>query len=146
MSPRAALFALIMPLVSTACFTSRPIAPPLPDWYRNNFSDSYYPRFSVQTKEVGEIIVQFKIGADGVIEEPIAVNEEKSAHFPRLIEATRRLLHRAKFVVGDRYKKTLTASVVFEVAPCGTIQHSAGADYNLNLCMDPMPIPGGITP
>ncbi len=142
--------AVILPaLLFIAGCQSRAVAPPLPNHLKSEFqksySEGYYPNFARSRKETGEIIIQLSVGPSGRIDEPVVV-DERSVQIPRLVDAARRLLHNTQFRVGDKYKKTLTASIVFEVSPCGTVQHSPGADYNLNLCVDPLPTPDLITP
>jgi Gram-negative bacterial TonB protein C-terminal len=142
--------AMILPaLLFIAGCQSRAVVPPLPDHIRSEFqksySEGYYPNFARLRNETGEIIIQIWVEPTGRIGEPIVV-DEKSVQFPRLIDAARGLLSGAKVRVGDKYKKTLTASIVFEISPCGIVQHSPGADYNLNLCVDPSPTPQEMTP
>jgi hypothetical protein len=140
------LSTIVLPaLLFVAGCPSHAVAPPLPDPLRSVPSEGYYPNFARSRKETGEIILRFSVGPTGRIDEPVVV-DERSVQMPRLIDASRRLLHGAKFRVGDKYKKDLTASIVFEISPCGTVQHSPGADYNLNLCVDPLPTPELITP
>jgi hypothetical protein len=50
---------------------------------------------------------------------------EQSTSYLRLLDATRKIFHRRQFAVGDGYRRTVTASIVFEIAPCGTIEHCA---------------------
>ena len=142
------LSAMIPPaLLFIAGCQSGAVAPPPPDLFRSEkvYPEGYYPDLARRRKETGEIIIQFSVGPTGRIDEPIAV-DERSVQNPRLIYAARRLLSGAKIRLGNKFKKSLTVSIVFEISPCGTVQHSRGADYNLNLCVDPLPTPQAITP
>jgi TonB family protein len=114
-----------------------PVAPPLPERYKNGSSIEYYPDASRRAHESGEVVVEFTVGPKGLVDEPIAVNEQKSAAFPRLQNAARQIAQGIRFPVDDAYKRTLTASIVFEISDCGTVRHSGGADYDLNLCLNP---------
>jgi hypothetical protein len=46
------------------------------------------------------------------------------------------------FDAGAHYKKVLTASFVFELEPCGTLEHGLVYDNTINLCRDRPPPPG----
>lgn len=111
--------------------------PPLAQWTTN--INDYYPDASIRAKESGEVVVHFSLDATGLVEKPIGIDDEKSTHIPRLRGAAEKIVatYNARFQVGDGYKRVLTASVVFEISPCGNISHSRGADYDLNLCGAP---------
>jgi TonB family protein len=132
--------------------SAAPVAPPLPERYKNGSFIEYYPDASRRAHESGEVVLEFTVGPKGLVDEPIAVNEQKSVTFPRLQKAARQIAQGMRFPVGDAYKRTLTASIVFEISACGTVHHSGGADYDLNLCLKPPQDPnrsqvqGSITP
>jgi TonB family protein len=132
--------------------SAAPVAPPLPERYKNGGFIEYYPDASRRAHESGEVVVEFTVGPKGLVDEPISVNEQKSAAFPRLQNAARQIAQGMRFPVDDAYKRTLTASIVFEISACGTVRHSGGADYDLNLCLKPPQDPnrsqlqGSITP
>jgi DNA-binding beta-propeller fold protein YncE len=108
-------------------------APPQPTIAGIN---DYYPDASKRAKDVGRVVVHFTIGASGVPEEPITIDERQSDAHPRLQNATRQIFHKLQFEAGDAYKRDLTASVVFELAPCGNISHANDVDYRVNLCLE----------
>ena len=108
------------------------IAPPQPMIADIN---AYYPDPSRRAKDVGRVVVHFTIGATGVPEEPITIDEQQSDAHPRLLNATRQIFHKLQFETGDAYKRDVTASVVFELAPCGSIPHANDVDYRVNLCL-----------
>jgi TonB family protein len=116
-----------------------PVAPPFPESYRGeNFRD-YYPDASRRARETGEIIVELSLAPDGKVQ-TVAVDDQRSAPFPRLAEGAQKVVHGMKFLVGDSYKKLLTMSIVFDISPCGKVIHSPGADYDINICVDPRPV------
>jgi TonB family protein len=132
--------------------SAAPVAPPLPERYKNGDFVEYYPDASRRAHESGEVVVEFTVGPQGLVDEPITVSEEESAAFPRLQKAARQIAQGMRFPVGDAYKRTLTASIVFEISACGSVPHSGGTDYDLNLCLKPPSDPnlsqaqGSITP
>jgi hypothetical protein len=78
------------------------------------------------------------IGADGIPEEPITIDEALSTSFPRLLDATRKIFHRRKLVVDDGYRRSIAASVVFEIEPCGLLSHYKDVNIYLNVCIPPL--------
>jgi TonB family protein len=113
------------------------IAPPLPERYLTGNLNEYYPDASKRAHETGEVIVNFTVAANGVVNN-ITVNEHASAPFPRLLNAATKIVQGLKLAVGDKYKTSLTMSIVFEIAPCGIVSHSSGPDYYTFLCVDPI--------
>jgi TonB family protein len=137
---------------NVAHVSAAPVAPPLPERYKSgNFTD-FYPDASRRAREGGEVVVIFTIGPKGTADEPITVDQEKSATSPRLQMAARQIVQNLGFPLGDTYKRTLTASIVFEISACGSVRHSAAADYDWNLCLKPPADPnlsqvqGSVTP
>ena len=113
--------------------------PLLPERYRNGHVDEYYPDASQRAHEVGETVAEFSVKENGQIES-VSVREQQSAPYPRLIEATYKLLKGLKLEMTPSSKRTLSISFIFEITPsCGTITHSVAADYNVNLCATPRP-------
>ena len=113
--------------------SAAPVAPPLPERYKNGSFIEYYPDASRRAHESGEVVVEFTVGSKGLIDEPITVNEQKSAAVPRLQKAARQIAQGMRFPVGDAYKSTLTASIIFEITACGTVHHSRATDAVLVL-------------
>ncbi len=100
----------------------------------------YYPPASLRLGETGRVILRFTVNADGHAVEPVSVNEDQpSGASPRLVVAAERYLGDLRFDTGERYKKVLVASFVFELAPCGALEHSLVHDYSFNLCRDRPP-------
>lgn len=116
------------------------VAPPLPERYLTGNLNEYYPDASKRAHETGEVIVNFTVAANGGVNN-IAVNEHGSVPYPRLLNAAAKIVQGLKLVVGSRYKTPLTMSIVFEIAPCGNVPHSRGADYFTFLCIDPIKHP-----
>jgi hypothetical protein len=105
-------------------------------------TSDYYPDASKRATETGEIILHFRIGADGIAQEPFVVDEARSIASPRLIKAAKQLYYRSRYEVGERYRHEVTASVLFEIMPCGKLQQSSGLDYYYRLCIPPIqPVP-----
>jgi outer membrane biosynthesis protein TonB len=64
-------------------------APPISMQYTNSTPlYYYYPDASQRAKEEGRVVVRLTIGATGVPEEPIDIDEQQSTSYPRLLEAT----------------------------------------------------------
>jgi hypothetical protein len=103
--------------------------------------DYYYPDASRRAKEVGEVVARLTIGANGIAEEPIDIDTEQSTSYPRLLDATRKIFHRRQFAIGDGYRRTVTASVVFQSAPCGKIPHAKDVNFHMDVCIEPRPNP-----
>ena len=102
----------------------------------------YYPDASKRARETGEVILRFRIGADGMAQEPFIVDEANSTSAPRLIKAAKQLFQRSRYEIGDHYRHEVTASVLFEIMPCGKIQQASGFDYYYHLCIPPLlPMP-----
>ena len=97
----------------------------------------FYPDASKRATETGEVILHFRMGADGVAEEPFVVDETHSTA-PRLVKAAEQLFHRSQYEIGERYRHEVTASVLFEIMPCGKLQQTSGLDYYYRLCNPPL--------
>jgi len=102
--------------------------------------NDFYPNDSKRAKETGEVILQFRIGADGIAQEPFVVDEVHSTSAPRLIKAAKQLYQRSRYEIGKGYRHEVTASVLFEVMPCGKLQQASGLDYYYRLCVPPVPL------
>lgn len=116
------------------------VAPPLPGRYLTGNLNEYYPDASKRAHETGEVIVNFTVAANGVVNN-IAVNEHASAPYPRLLNAATKIVQELKLAVGDNYKTSLSMSIDFEIAPCGNVPHSPGPDYFTFLCIEPIKHP-----
>jgi outer membrane biosynthesis protein TonB len=107
----------------------------------------YYPPASLRLDETGRVVLRFTVDADGKAIEPFGVDEEQSVSpSERLIAAARSYLKDSKFASRSPYTKSLTASFVFELAPCGTLRHSSRYDYAVEVCRDRPPPPDVINP
>jgi hypothetical protein len=116
------------------------IAPPLPKSLASSTGFiEYYPDASRRAKEVGRVVVSLKIGSSGTLDGPIAIDEKQTSAAPRLVDAATKILSGVHFDVDNTYKRSVVVSLVFEIEPCGTVTHAEGADYRLNLCLDPNP-------
>jgi len=103
-----------------------------------NAPNDFYPDASKRAKETGEVILHFRIGADGIAQEPFIVDEVHSTSTPRLIKAAKQLFQRSRYEIGERYRHEVTASVLFEIMPCGKLKQESGLDYYYNLCISPL--------
>src|SRR5215472_17482748 len=102
----------------------------------------YYPPASLRSGETGRIVLRFTVSAEGKAVEPFRVDKEQSLNpSERLLVAAGDYLKDSRFVGPTSTRKVLTASFVFELAPCGTLRQSAVHDYTINLCRDPPPPP-----
>src|ERR1700733_6007688 len=134
---------LVSVLLASGCASPKHIdkplllPPPLPERYLTGGFIEYYPDASKRAHETGEVIVNFTVAANGVVNN-IIVNEHASAPFPRLLNAATKIVQGLKLAVGDKYKTSLTMSIVFEIAPCCNVSHSSGPDYYTFLCVDPI--------
>jgi hypothetical protein len=108
-------------------------APPLVKRWTSPPND-YYPDASRRAHETGEVILHFRIGADGIAQEPLVVDDATSA-VPRLIEEAEKLFRSTRYETDERYRHEVTASVLFEIMPCGKLKATAGLDYYLSLCV-----------
>jgi TonB-like protein len=115
-------------------------APPIPKRLSDGqkFLD-YYPDASKRAHEQGRVVMKLQIGASGELEQPIQIDRGRTDATARLAEAAQKILSGAKFDVGDTYKKNVTASIVFELVPCGAVTQDPTTDYRINLCLDPSP-------
>jgi hypothetical protein len=100
----------------------------------------YYPDASKRAHETGEVIIHFHIGANGIAQPPFVV-DEKTREFPRLVEAAQKILYRTRYESGERYRHEVTASVLFEIRPCGELSQTPGLDYYYRLCIAPIEYP-----
>jgi hypothetical protein len=98
----------------------------------------FYPDASKRAHETGEVS---RIGADGIAQDPFVVDEAHSTGAPRLIKAAHQLFQRSRYEAGERYRHEVTASVLFEIMPCGKLQPTSGLDYYYRLCNPPIPVP-----
>jgi hypothetical protein len=117
--------------------------------------DQYYAVASVRLGETGIVVLHFAVGPDGKAKTPITHDEpfivdpslSRDARLGlRLIESAENYIRAAKFDTRGFHKRQMTASFVFEVKPCGTLEHSRVSDYAINLCRErpppnPMPAP-----
>lgn len=102
----------------------------------------YYPPASLRLGETGRVVLRFTVTADGKAVEPFRVDKEQSlSPSERLTVAAADYLKDARFVGPMPAGRVLTASFVFELAPCGTLGHGPVHDYTVNLCRDPPPPP-----
>ena len=136
-------------LVSAGCASPKLIdkpllvAPPLPERYLTGNLNEYYPDASKRAHESGEVVVEFTVAANGAVQH-ITVNEQRSAPYPRLFDAATKMLQGLKLAVGEKYKTSLSMSIVFEISPCGNVPHLAGPDYFTFLCVDPLRPPADL--
>ena len=100
----------------------------------------FYPDASKRATETGEVILHFRIGADGIAEQPFVVDEAHTTA-PRLVKAAQQLFYRSRYEIGDGYRREVTASVLFEIMPCGKLQPMSGLDYYYRLCNPPIRVP-----
>jgi hypothetical protein len=92
--------------------------------------------------ETGRVVLRFTVNAEGKAVEPFRVDREQSlSPSQRLIVAATDYLKDARFVGPTPDRRVLTASFVFELAPCGTLGHGPVHDYTINLCRDRPPPP-----
>jgi hypothetical protein len=86
------------------------------------------------------VVLRFTVNADGKAVEPFKLDDDQSLRSSdRLIAAAKQYLGDSSFDAGARYKKVLTASFVFELVPCGVLEHSLVHDYSIDLCRDRPP-------
>jgi hypothetical protein len=62
-----------------------------------------------EERETGELIVYFHIGSDGIAQKPFVV-EMTTKEFPRLIEATQKILHGTRYESGEHTFCAIAAS------------------------------------
>jgi outer membrane biosynthesis protein TonB len=145
--PRLPFWPLSLLLLATGCTsgsaprqtTARDETPPISMLPLDTSTlDYYYPDASRRAKETGRVVARLTIGANGVPEEPIDIDSEQSTSYPRLLDATRKIFRRRQFAIGDGYSRTVTASVVFEIAPCGNIPHVKDVNFHLDVCLQPV--------
>lgn len=113
-----ALFLILMTALA-GCATHRPaqrtpapVAPPLPKALSGNLLE-YYPDASKRQHEQGRVVVDAEIGP-GPFAQPVSIDRAQTDATPRLEEAASKILRDHKFDVGERYKKRVTVSIVFE--------------------------------
>jgi hypothetical protein len=140
----ATLFLIVLALVAGCAnnrhASERPTVPPLPEGLRDGQKFlEYYPDASKRAHEQGRVVAKLQIGPSGALDLPIQIDSNLTDAAPRLEEAARKILRGWRFEVGDKYKTNVTASIVFELEPCGTVTQAPTADYRLNLCLDPSP-------
>jgi hypothetical protein len=105
---------------------------------KNLSPSEYYPDASIRAGETREVILHFHIGSDGMAQAPYVVDEATNA-VARLIEEAQKMLRDTHYESGERYRHEVTASVLFEIMPCGKLQQTSGLDYYYRLCVPPMP-------
>jgi hypothetical protein len=142
------LLALTMIASLAGCAAPRMTAPENPD--------AYYFNSSVRLGETGVVVLRFSIGPDGKAREPIlhddptiadlAASGDRQRTAQRLIEAAERYIRAATFDARGVRKRHLTASVVFEIKPCGKIGPPGTYDYAVRLCREKPPRPNIVTP
>jgi outer membrane biosynthesis protein TonB len=100
-------------------------------------ASEYYAPASLRLGEAGPVVLRFTVDADGKAVEPFTIDAAQSlTSSERLVVAAQEYLEESRFVSRAPYKKMLTASFVFEFAPCGTLNHSLVHDYAISLCRD----------
>jgi hypothetical protein len=105
-------------------------------------ASEYYPQASLRLGEAGRVVLHFSVDADGKAVEPFTVDAGQSVNaVDRLVVAASDYLKESRLISRAPYRKMLTASFVFEFAPCGTVEHSLTYDYTINLCRDRPPAP-----
>jgi hypothetical protein len=108
-------------------------------------ASEYYPPASLRLDETGRVVLRFTVDASGKAVGPFALDAEQSSNASvRLLAAAEEYLKDSSFGTRAPYKKVLLASFVFELMPCGTLEHSAVHDYTINLCRDRLPPPAVI--
>ncbi len=146
--PRSTRAGMVMSSVLTAALLlsacAGRVAPPMR--MLDIVPSDYYPSASRRLSESGRVVLHFTIGIDGKVTlSSFALDETESSTDPkphqRLVDAAKQLLRRAKFDTGPRYRRELTASFVFELAPCGSLKHNAAHDYSIYACREPI-VPG----
>lgn len=143
---RSLAFFILFLAAMTGCSRWRPtdqatsvsLAPPLPQALHRSLHE-WYPDASKRLHEQGRVVVDGDISPAGVLIEPVSIDRTQTDATPRLEEAASKLLRGIKFDIGDRYKKRVTISIVFELVPCGSIAPPLSVDYRVNICLDPSP-------
>jgi len=102
-------------------------------------ASEYYPPASLRSGETGRVVLGFMVDAEGKAIEPFTLDGTSGSSSYRLIVAAERYIRDSRFGTGPHYTKRLTASFVFEIAPCGVLTHSVDPDYTIDLCRDPPP-------
>jgi hypothetical protein len=102
-------------------------------------ASEYYPAASLRSGETGLVVLRFAVNAEGKAVEPFTMDGTSGSSSYRLIVAAEQYLRDSRFGTGTHYKKLLTASFVFELAPCGILKHSLDHDYTIDLCRDRSP-------
>jgi hypothetical protein len=109
-------------------------------------ASEYYPAASLRSGETGLVVLRFTVNAAGKAVEPFAMDGTSGSSSYRLIVAAEQYIRDSRFGTGTHYKKLLTASFVFELAPCGALKHSLDHDYAIDLCRDRPPAPSVLQP
>ena len=101
-------------------------------------SSTYYPDASRRANETGLVVLHFSVAKNGKAEGPFLMDDKAMATAPsvRLINAAELYLRHADFETNTRHEGLLTASVIFELEPCGSLKHAPIHDYAINLCRD----------
>jgi TonB family protein len=139
-----ALFLVLMTVIAGCATresveqTPAPVAPPLP-YNLSRTHLEYYPDASKRAREQGRVVVNLHLDPSGAVGLPMQIDRGKTDAAPRLEDAAQKMLSGSKFETAENYKKSLVVSIVFELAPCGTVAHEPTADYRINICLDPSP-------
>lgn len=118
--------------------TTASVAPPLPNILTRTHLE-YYPDASKRAKEQGRVVLKIHLDPSGAIDLPMQIDGESTDAAPRLQDAAQKILRGTKFETGGNYKKDLAVSIVFELAPCGSVAHALTANYRIDVCLDPSP-------
>jgi hypothetical protein len=109
-------------------------------------ASEYYPAASLRSGETGLVVLRFTVNAQGKAVEPFTMDGTSGSSSYRLIVAAEQYIRDSRFGTGTHYKKLLTASFVFELAPCGVLKHSLDHDYAIDMCRDQPPAPNVLQP
>jgi hypothetical protein len=107
----------------------------------------YYANASLRLGESGRVVVRFNLDPRGKAIEPVTVDESRSTSTStRLVASAEKYLRDSTFDIGPLYRKTVTVSFVFELMPCGSLEHATDVDYQVSLCRERPPPVESITP
>ena len=111
-------------------------------WRPPGDPSEYYAPASLRLGESGRVVVRFNLDARGKAIEPVTVDESRSTSTSiRLVATAQKYLRDSTFDIGALYRKTVTVSFVFELTPCGSLEHAADTDYQVSLCREQPPRP-----
>jgi hypothetical protein len=107
----------------------------------------YYANASLRLGESGRVVVRFNLDPRGKAVEPVTIDESRSTSTSvRLVESAQKYLRDSTFDIGTLYRKTVSVSFVFELTPCGSLEHATDVDYQVSLCREQPPRPETVTP